>query len=619
VIFRPGEHRRGRQRALCAFACGLVALASAIHAQESSDAWSQVERVIAFADVHGAYDELTGLLEKAGVVDADLHWAAGKAHVVSTGDLLDRGAGSRKVMDLLMRLQSEATAAGGMLHVLLGNHEAMNLLGDLRDATPAELASYADFEPSDLRPRLRRDWVVQHGEGTEEAFDGQFPPGFFGHREAFARDGRYGAWLLGLPVAIVVNDTLFMHGGPSRVLSGLTLADVNESYRTAISTYLGTLDELMKVGFVRVEDAFEMRAALAEQRLASAPPVDAATRAALAEAARRLALAERNPMLDAGGPNWYRGAALCHEASESDVLKPILEGLGARRLVIGHSVARNQRVASRFDGAVIKLDTGMNRAVYHGHPAALLLGSGDPRVVYADGNGAPTAVPAEPLYLTSPVIDDTVVASMLADGAVTLGSARAPGVVDAVVERDGQRVPAVFLGAKADAAKRELAAYRIDRELRLGLVPATVERKIQGRRGILQARPARWVSQADVESQSLHPGGWCALKPQFELMYAFDALIGNEGRTRERILYDASEWMLLLTGHDRAFGTGKGLPKHLEARPPQPGAEMRRRLAALDEEALERAAGSLLGDRERSALLARRDALLERPAAATSP
>ena len=65
------------------------------------------------------------------------HWAAGRAHVVSLGDLLDRGADSRKVMDLLMRLQGEAAAAGGQLHVVLGNHEAMNLLGDLRYVVPA--------------------------------------------------------------------------------------------------------------------------------------------------------------------------------------------------------------------------------------------------------------------------------------------------------------------------------------------------------------------------------------------------------------------------------------------------------------------------------------------------
>ena len=52
--------------------------------------------------------------------------------LVSLGDLLDRGAESRKVMDLLMKLQSQAPASGGHVHVVIGNHELMNLTGDMR-------------------------------------------------------------------------------------------------------------------------------------------------------------------------------------------------------------------------------------------------------------------------------------------------------------------------------------------------------------------------------------------------------------------------------------------------------------------------------------------------------
>src|SRR4029453_8166813 len=135
-------------RVLCLI---LVSLPSIPRAEAETDRWSSVERVIAFADVHGAYDDLTQLLRTVGVVDAELHWAAGTAHVVSTGDLMDRGPGSRQVMDLLMRLQTEAQSAGGMLHVVLGNHEALNLLGDLRYVTPAEFAAYAADEPAELR------------------------------------------------------------------------------------------------------------------------------------------------------------------------------------------------------------------------------------------------------------------------------------------------------------------------------------------------------------------------------------------------------------------------------------------------------------------------------------
>src|ERR1041384_2933803 len=102
-------------RALCLI---LVSLLPIARAQAEADRWSNVERIIAFADVHGAHDDLTQLLRSVGVVEGELHWAAGTAHVVSTGDLMDRGPGSRQVMDLLMRLQTEARAAGGMLHVV---------------------------------------------------------------------------------------------------------------------------------------------------------------------------------------------------------------------------------------------------------------------------------------------------------------------------------------------------------------------------------------------------------------------------------------------------------------------------------------------------------------------
>ncbi len=54
-------------------------------------------------------------------------------------------------------------------------------------------------------------------------------------------------------------------------------------------------------------------------------------------------------------------------------------------------------------------------------------------------------------------------------------------------------------------------------------MPATVVREVQGQRGVLQARPAKWVTQGDVQRQALRGGGWCALEPQFQLVYAFDA------------------------------------------------------------------------------------------------
>jgi hypothetical protein len=502
----------------------------------------------------------------------------------------------------------------------------MNLLGDLRYVLPGEFAAYAADEPGALREERRAAWIARNGADSGRAFDQRFPPGYFGHRGAFAPGGVYGRWLLGLPVAIMVNDTLFMHGGPSPVLTGLTLTEINLRYRTALTAYLDALAKLEDAGLIRPEDDFSERAQLARQRLAEPYTRDAATTASLDTEVTRFTAADENPFLSPDGPNWSRGAALCNTCIETDVLKPILAGLGAKRLVIGHTVTRDTRVATRFDGSVIKLDTGMNRAAYKGHPAALVLEAGQARVVYADSPVPPDAAASPPsstagsvdnkpagvtpspasapapegLHISSPDLDETAVAELLARGNVTVTGPRAPGVFGAAVEWDGRRVSAVFVATTGEAVRKELAAERLDRLLGLGLVPATVE----------QSRPARWVSQAEVQAQGLRGGGWCALPPQYELMYAFDALIGNEGRVPDRILYDADAWMLVLTGHDRAFGTKKTLPAHLQQRPPQPGAELRRRLAALDQAGLDRALGALLDTRKTRAILERRDAIL---------
>jgi hypothetical protein len=598
-----------------------VAVEPAVCAADEQLSWSNIPRVVAFADVHGADAELTGLLQKAGVVDGNLRWSAGGTHVVSLGDLLDRGADSRKVMDLLMRLQGEAAAAGGQLHVVLGNHEAMNMLDDHRYTVAGEYASFAADESAAVRERERAAWLAANGPETGAAFDQRFPPGYFARRAALAPDGKYGRWLLSQPVAIAINDTLFMHGGPSKVLSGLTLEAINLRYRTALAEYLGAVAGLESAGLLHAGDDYRSRAALAAERLAALPPDDSAARMRLAEAVQRFAAANGNRLLfgDGDGPNWYRGPALCNECAEADVLYPILDGLGLKRLVIGHTVARNGRVVTRFDGRVVKLDAGMNRAAYAGgRAAALVLVAGKATVLYGDTAEPAAAIPPEPLYVAPDSVDDATVAAILAEGAVTVTGPRAPGSFQVSVDKDGRKVPAVFVAATRDAIRRELAAYRLDRALQLGIVPATVEREIQGQAGYLQARPPQWATQTEVQQQSLRTGGWCDLEPQFELVYAFDALAGNEGRTGDRLLYDTQEWRVLATGHDAAFGTGRAFPAYLKSHPPAPGPEFRRRLAALDGKALNEALQDVLSARERKAILERRDALLAPPAAAAA-
>ena len=90
-------------------------------------------------------------LTAAEIVDGELAWSGADAHLVIVGDILDRGPDSRAAMDLLMKLETEAEAAGGRVHVLIGNHEAMNLVGDLRYVAAAEYAAFAEEEQAEER------------------------------------------------------------------------------------------------------------------------------------------------------------------------------------------------------------------------------------------------------------------------------------------------------------------------------------------------------------------------------------------------------------------------------------------------------------------------------------
>src|SRR4051812_2017211 len=78
-------------------------------------------------DVHGEYDKLVRLLKDARLVDDALNWSGRQAVLVFLGDFFDRGPDGVAVVDLVMRLQTEAREAGGRVDALLGNHEPLIL------------------------------------------------------------------------------------------------------------------------------------------------------------------------------------------------------------------------------------------------------------------------------------------------------------------------------------------------------------------------------------------------------------------------------------------------------------------------------------------------------------
>ena len=117
----------------------LVGLASAGPAKNPLE---HAETVVAIGDVHGDFDDFVAILKQVGLIDEQHHWTGGKTTLIQVGDVLDRGPKPREAMDLLMSLEKEAPQAGGRVVSLLGNHEMMNIMGDLRYVTAGELCQF---------------------------------------------------------------------------------------------------------------------------------------------------------------------------------------------------------------------------------------------------------------------------------------------------------------------------------------------------------------------------------------------------------------------------------------------------------------------------------------------
>lgn len=83
--------------------------------------------IYVIGDVHGQLKQLVHLLRQAHLVGEGLSWTGGPAIVWLMGDLVDRGPDGIGVIDLVMRLQVEATAAQGQVLSLLGDHEVLLL------------------------------------------------------------------------------------------------------------------------------------------------------------------------------------------------------------------------------------------------------------------------------------------------------------------------------------------------------------------------------------------------------------------------------------------------------------------------------------------------------------
>lgn len=199
---RTPLERRHRWARPAVSACFAVALLLAPAAQRRTPA-----RLVAIADVHGAYPQLVALLQRARLVDTRLNWIGGSAVLVQTGDVIDRGAQSRECLDLLMALETQAPKKGGAVIPLLGNHEVMNLMGQLGYVTPEIYKSFARGDSEKRRQQAYGNYLkflAAHGGHGHTAI----PPGDAAER---AR------WMDEHPPALSSTVT---HSGPRKSTAG---------------------------------------------------------------------------------------------------------------------------------------------------------------------------------------------------------------------------------------------------------------------------------------------------------------------------------------------------------------------------------------------------------------
>lgn len=165
-------------------------------------------RLVAFGDVHGDLGATRRALRLAGAIDVSDRWVGGSLVVVQTGDQLDRGDDEQAILDLFERLRGEAEAAGGAFHVLNGNHELMNVAGDLRYVTPG---GFADFEGID-------------GLDLDDPALAQLPPQARARAAALRPGGPYAELLARRNTVVVVGPSVFVHGGvlPQHVPNGIS-------------------------------------------------------------------------------------------------------------------------------------------------------------------------------------------------------------------------------------------------------------------------------------------------------------------------------------------------------------------------------------------------------------
>lgn len=158
----------------------------------------QPPKLFVTSDPHGDLDCLVSLLQGNGIIDSNYRWTYSNNRLVVIGDVFDRGKDVIQILWLLYKLEHEAALSGGSVDFLLGNHEPMVLMNDLR---------YTKEKYKLLAKRLCMEYP-----------------------QLLSRSTELGYWLSTRNTMQVIGNNLFVHAGISGQLleQNLSVPTVNE-------------------------------------------------------------------------------------------------------------------------------------------------------------------------------------------------------------------------------------------------------------------------------------------------------------------------------------------------------------------------------------------------------
>jgi len=176
------------------------------------------ERVIALGDLHGDLSLTLKYLRLAKVINKNGDWIGKKTFVVQVGDQLDSGRepgdsydddmiNDIEVMKYLTELDLKANKEGGRVISLLGNHEILNVEGDIRYVSKNDLTNFN--RDGDLQ-KAKKERIKSFKPGNEYAK------------------------LLGCTrqSAIIIGNNLFVHAGiTSQFMEDYEVKDINDFYK----------------------------------------------------------------------------------------------------------------------------------------------------------------------------------------------------------------------------------------------------------------------------------------------------------------------------------------------------------------------------------------------------